>query len=63
MLERLADYDDRLMEELISDIEPSRDKVFEDMVRELRSGHVGARDDRLGRAGQRRDAPAQGAAP
>ena len=40
MLERLADYDDRLMEELISDIEPSRDKVFEDMVRELRSGHL-----------------------
>ncbi len=40
MLERLADYDDGLMEELISDIEPSRDKVFEDMVRELRSGHL-----------------------
>jgi elongation factor G len=40
MLERLADYDDGLMEELISDIEPSRDKVFEDMVRELRLGHL-----------------------
>ncbi|MBV9520113.1 MAG: elongation factor G [Hyphomicrobiales bacterium] len=40
MLERLADYDDGLMEELISDIEPSRDKVFEDMVRELRTGHL-----------------------
>ena len=40
MLERLADYDDALMEELISDIEPSRDKVFEDMVKELRSGHL-----------------------
>ncbi|MBV9568927.1 MAG: elongation factor G, partial [Hyphomicrobiales bacterium] len=40
MLERLADYDDGLMEELISDIEPSRDKVFADMVRELRTGHL-----------------------
>jgi elongation factor G len=40
MLERLADYDDGLMEELISDIEPARDKVFQDMVRELRSGHL-----------------------
>ncbi len=40
MLERLADYDDELMEELISDIEPSRDKIFEDMVKELRLGHL-----------------------
>jgi elongation factor G len=40
MLERLADYDDGLMEELISDIEPSRDKIFEDMVKELRAGHL-----------------------
>ncbi len=40
MLERLADYDDKLMEDLISDIEPARDKVFEDMVRELRLGHL-----------------------
>jgi elongation factor G len=40
MLERLADYDDELMEELISDIEPSRDKIFEDMVKELRAGHL-----------------------
>ncbi len=40
MLERLADYDDALMEELISDIEPPRDQVFEDLRRELRSGRV-----------------------
>ncbi|MFI5011344.1 MAG: elongation factor G [Hyphomicrobiales bacterium] len=40
MLERLADYDDGLMEELISDIEPSRDKIFDDMVKELRAGHL-----------------------
>ncbi|MBI1868022.1 MAG: elongation factor G [Methylocystis sp.] len=40
MLERLADYDDALMEELISDIEPPRDQVFDDLTRELRGGHV-----------------------
>ena len=40
MLERLADYDDALMEELISDIEPPRDQVFDDLARELREGHV-----------------------
>jgi elongation factor G len=40
MLERLADYDDSLMEELISEIEPPRDQIFEDLARELRDGHV-----------------------
>jgi len=40
MLERLADYDDELMEELIGDIEPPRDQVFDDLARELRAGHV-----------------------
>ena len=40
MLERLADYDDALMEELISDIEPPRDQVFDDLTRELRAGRV-----------------------
>ncbi|HXT07436.1 MAG TPA: elongation factor G [Roseiarcus sp.] len=40
MLERLADYDDELMEQLLSDIEPPRDKVFDDLSRELREGHV-----------------------
>jgi elongation factor G len=40
MLERLADYDDSLMEELISDIEPPRDQVFDDLTRELRQGLV-----------------------
>ena len=33
MLERLADYDDELMEELISDIEPPRDQVFDDLAK------------------------------
>ena len=40
MLERLADYDDALMEELITDIEPPRDQVFDDLTKELRSGLV-----------------------
>jgi elongation factor G len=40
MLERLADYDDALMEELLSDIEPPRDQVFDDLARELREGHI-----------------------
>ena len=40
MLERLADYDDALMEDLISEIEPPKDRVFEDLARELRERHV-----------------------
>ena len=40
MLERLADYDDALMEQLIADIEPPRDRVFDDLAAELRGGHV-----------------------
>ena len=40
MLERLADYDDALMEELISDIEPPRDQVFDDLAKHLRQGHA-----------------------
>jgi elongation factor G len=40
MLERLADYDDALMEELIADIEPPRDQIFDDLTRDLREGVV-----------------------
>jgi elongation factor G len=40
MLEKLADYDDALMEQLISDIDPPKDLVFDDLARELREGHV-----------------------
>src|ERR671928_196841 len=40
MLERLADHDDSLMEDLLSDIEPPRDRVFEDLARELRERQV-----------------------
>jgi elongation factor G len=40
MLERLADYDDALMEELISEIEPPRDQIFDDLSKELKERHV-----------------------
>lgn len=40
MLERLADYDDALLEELLFDMEPPRDQIFDDLSRELREGHV-----------------------
>lgn len=40
MLERLADYDDSLMENLIEEIEPPRDVIFDDLARELRERHV-----------------------
>jgi len=40
MLEKLADYDDHLMEELLSDIEPPRDEVFADLSRELADGLI-----------------------
>ena len=40
MLEKLADYDDHLMEELLSDIEPARDEVFADLARELADGLI-----------------------
>ncbi|KAB0267107.1 elongation factor G [Microvirga brassicacearum] len=40
MLERLADYDDALMEDLISEIDPPRDRIFEDLARELKDQHV-----------------------
>jgi elongation factor G len=40
MLETLADHDDQLMEQLLEDIQPPRDKVFEDLSKELREGLV-----------------------
>lgn len=40
MLEKLADYDDALMEQLLSDIPPPRDKVFEDLAKELQDGLI-----------------------
>ncbi len=49
MLEKLADYDDELMEQLLEDIEPPRDKVFDDLAKELRDGLICPVLDRLGR--------------
>src|SRR4051794_21772915 len=40
MLEKLADHDDELMEQLLADIAPPRDKVFDDLAKELRQGVV-----------------------
>jgi elongation factor G len=40
MLERLADHDDALMEQLLEEIEPPRDRVFDDLAKELREGQV-----------------------
>ena len=40
MLEQLADYDDELMEQLLEDIEPPRDRVFDDLSTELREGLI-----------------------
>src|SRR5215471_5457107 len=36
MLETLADHDDELMEQLLEDIPPPRDKVFDDLAKEQR---------------------------
>jgi elongation factor G len=40
MLEQLADYDDQLMEQLLEDLEPPRDLIFDDLARELREGLI-----------------------
>ncbi|HEY5106110.1 MAG TPA: elongation factor G [Caulobacteraceae bacterium] len=40
MLEQLADFDDTLMEQLLSDVNPARDLVFADLVREMNEGLI-----------------------
>ncbi|HEY4939918.1 MAG TPA: elongation factor G [Rhizomicrobium sp.] len=40
MLEKLADYDEHLMEELLSDVEPPKEEVFDDLAKELAQGLV-----------------------
>ncbi len=40
MLEKLADHDDRLLEQLLEDIPPPRDAVFDDLANELRDGQI-----------------------
>ncbi len=40
MLETLADYDDHLMEELLDDIEPEREEIYELLQQDLQKGFV-----------------------
>lgn len=40
MLETLADFDDRLMEELLTDIEPAQDEVFRDLALDVQQGKI-----------------------
>lgn len=40
MMEQLADYDDELMEQLLSDMQPPNDRIFDDLARELREGLI-----------------------
>jgi elongation factor G len=40
MLETLADHDDQLMEQLLDEIEPPRDAIFDDLAADVRDGLV-----------------------
>ncbi|TWG61058.1 elongation factor G [Aminobacter sp. J44] len=40
MLERLADHDDALMEQLLDEIEPPKDAIFDDLSADLREGVI-----------------------
>ncbi|MEW5688434.1 MAG: elongation factor G [Pseudomonadota bacterium] len=40
MLEQMADFDDALMEQLLSDVTPNRDAVFSDLVQEMNDGLI-----------------------
>jgi elongation factor G len=40
MLEQLADHDDELMEQLLTDIPTSRDKIYQDLTQEFRDGLI-----------------------
>jgi len=40
MLEKLADYDDELLEALLGDMQPPRDKVFDDLRQDLKDGKI-----------------------
>ena len=40
MLEQLADFDDELMEQLLTDVTPTQDLVFGDLVREMNEGLI-----------------------
>ncbi len=40
MLERIADYDDSLMEQLLEDIQPETELVFKDLVKEVQNREI-----------------------
>jgi elongation factor G len=40
MLEQLADFDDALMEQLLTDVDPARDLVFADLVADMNQGLI-----------------------
>ncbi|WP_027058617.1 elongation factor G [Mesorhizobium loti] len=40
MLETLADHDDHLMEQLLEEVEPPKDAIFDDLAADLRDGAV-----------------------
>ncbi len=40
MLEKLADYDDELLEALLDDLQPPRDRIFDDLSQDLRQGKI-----------------------
>jgi elongation factor G len=40
MLEKLADFDDHLMEELLEEVEPPKDEIFDDLAKDLREGLI-----------------------
>ncbi|MFI0845389.1 elongation factor G [Mesorhizobium sp. IMUNJ 23232] len=40
MLETLADHDDHLMEQLLEEVAPAQDEVFDDLAADLRDGNV-----------------------
>ncbi len=40
MMEKLADYDEHLMEELLSDVAPPRDEIFDGLQRDLQQGLI-----------------------
>ena len=63
MLEKPADHDDALMEQLLEDIQPPRDAVFDDLARELREGTDLSGAARRRARENRRAAADEGAAP
>jgi elongation factor G len=40
MLEQIADFDDELLEQLLTDVTPTRDAVFADLVQEMNAGQI-----------------------